>query len=73
MKTLLIGGPGHLNTVDAPPDAQHIDWPSPDGPHRYERRTSMDDSGTTVMAFLVHTDLSEGEAAALIRMQMHPG
>ena len=72
-QTLLIGGPGHLQAVPDSTDAVSHDWADGSTVHRYRRRTWMDDSGQIVRAFYVHPDLSDGEAQALIRMQMHPG
>jgi len=36
-------------------------------------QSQSDRDGHSVLAFFVHPDLSEGEAAALIMMAVHPG
>jgi hypothetical protein len=73
MKTMLIGGPGHLLEVDAEPGTQHYDWAAANERHRYSRRYCLLDDGQTQRAFLVHVDLSPGEADALMLMQARPG
>ena len=73
MKTLLIGGPGHLRVVEADGTAQTFEWRQAGQVHRYCRKAGLDRDGHSARAFFVHPDLSEGEAAALIMMAVHPG
>jgi len=68
MKTILLGGPGHLTGVDADAGVQFHDWSDAHQVHRYSRKLGLDGSGTSVRAFFVHQDLSDGEAQALIMM-----
>ena len=69
-KTVLIGGPAHLRAVEVPSDAQSITMALDGRQHAYRRLPWFDASTGTVRTFFVHPDLSEGEAAALIMMQV---
>jgi hypothetical protein len=72
MKTVLIGGPGHLTSVEAEAGLQVYELPRADQVHRYRRKLWFDDTGTSVRAFFVHPDLSDGESHALIMMHVAP-
>ena len=72
MQMVLIGGPGHLLSVEAEPGAQVYDLPQPDQVHRYRRKLWLDEGGTSVRAFFVHADLSSGESEALMMMHVAP-
>ena len=70
LKTVLIGGPAHLRAVEVPPEAQSVTLALGSQQHSYRRMPWFDASAAMVRTFFVHPDLSEGEATALIMMQV---
>ena len=70
LKTVLIGGPAHLRPVEVPTEAQTVTLALGSQQHAYRRMPWFDASAAIVRTFFVHPDLSEGEATALIMMQV---